>query len=149
MQSNFEYTFLWINNVPLERIGNNCREYSTIFLGSHIDEFLTGENILFKLTAQFQGASLLSNNSNSPMQVEILITLYFALIHPHISYGILAWGNARSSVIRKTITLQKYAIRSINRAPHNSHTDPLFKATEILKILDFYTYQAIIFMFDL
>ena len=65
-----------------------------------------------------------------------------------ISDCLVAWGNARSSVIRKTITLQKYAIRSINRAPHNSHTDPLFKATEILKISDFYTYQATLFMFD-
>ena len=26
------------------------------------------------------------------MPVEILKTLYFALIHPHIAYGILAWG---------------------------------------------------------
>ena len=82
------------------------------------------------------------------MPVDILKTLYFALIHPHIAHGILAWGNAHSSIIRKTITLQKYAIRSINRAPHNSHTDPLLKATEILKISDFYTYQATLCMFD-
>ena len=59
------------------------------------------------------------------MLLEILKTRYFALIHPHISYGVPTWGNARSSVLRKTITLQKYAIRSINRAPRNSHTDPV------------------------
>ena len=41
MQRNFEDKFLWINNVPLESIGNNCRESSTKFLGIHIDEFLT------------------------------------------------------------------------------------------------------------
>ena len=81
---------------------------------------------------------------------DIVKTLYFALMYLHISCILHDWGNSRSSVIRKTITLQKYAIRSSNRAPHNSHRDSLFKETEILKISDFYMlYQAIIFMFDL
>ena len=148
MQSNFEDKFLWINNVPLERIGNNCRESSTKFLGIHIDEFLTWKKHIAQVNSKISRAIFAIKQLKFTMPVEILKTLYFALIHPHIAYGILAWGNARSSVIRKTITLQKYAIRSINRAPHNSHTDPLFKATEILKISDFYTYQATLFMFD-
>ena len=148
MQSNFEDKFLWINNVPLERIGNNCRESSTKFLGIHVDEFLTWKKHIAQVNSKISRAIFAIKQLKFTMPVEILKTLYFALIHPHIAYGILAWGNARSSVIRKTITLQKYAIRSINRAPHNSQTDPLFKATEILKISDFYTYQATLFMFD-
>ena len=48
MQSNFEDNFVWINNAPLERIGNNCSEFWTKFLGIHIDEFDLGENILHK-----------------------------------------------------------------------------------------------------
>ena len=47
----------------------------------------------------------------------------------------LAWGNACSSALRKTITLQKRVVRTINRAEFNSHTDPLFNRSRILKII--------------
>ena len=33
-------------------------------------------------------------------------TLYFSLVHPHILYGILAWGNAKAATLQKTIVLQ-------------------------------------------
>ena len=36
----------------------------------------------------------------------------------------------------------------INKKSHNSHTDPLFRSSKILKIQDFYNYQSAIFMFD-
>ena len=31
-----------------------------------------------------------------------LRTLYFSLIHPHLAYGILAWGNASAHLLNKT-----------------------------------------------
>ena len=34
-------------------------------------------------------------------------TLYYSIIHPHISYGLLAWGNAKQSVLNKFIILQR------------------------------------------
>ena len=82
------------------------------------------------------------------LPIDILRTLYFALIHPHLTYGVLAWGNARSSALRKTITLQKRAVRTINRAAFNSHTYPLFNRSRILKISDLYQYQVLLFMYD-
>ena len=30
---------------------------------------------------------------------ESLRTIYYALIHPHLCYGILAWGNANDSML--------------------------------------------------
>ena len=65
---------------------------------------------------------------------EILQTLYYALIFPHIEYGIIAWGSASSSILRATSMLQKRAIRSINKSAYNSHTEPLFKFSNIMKI---------------
>ena len=42
----------------------------------------------------------------------LLRNLYFVLVHPHLKYGILSWGNA-GRLLRKTITLQKRAIATI------------------------------------
>ena len=44
--------------------------------------------------------------------------------------------------------LQKRAIRVINRKQYNSHTDPLFKASKILKLSDLFEYQSALFMYD-
>jgi hypothetical protein len=77
-----------------------------------------------------------------------LRTLYFALIHPHISYGILAWGKASPTILKQTEILQKRAVRTINKKAYNSHTDPLYKSSEILKITDLYEHQVNLFMYD-
>ena len=77
-----------------------------------------------------------------------LRTLYFALIHPHLTYGILAWGNSKATLLNKTDTLQKRALRSINNKKYNSHSDPLFKLSGVLKISDLYQMEALLFMFD-
>ena len=59
-------------------------------------------------------------------------------IDESLTWKKLAWGNANSAVLNKTIKLQKRAIRIINNAGYNSHTDPLFKISGILKVQDLY-----------
>ena len=75
-------------------------------------------------------------------------TLYFSLVYPHILYGILAWINAKAASLHKTIVLQKRAMRTIHNAKYNSHTEPLFKTAEILKVKDLYEYQILLFLYD-
>ena len=76
-------------------------------------------------------------------------TLYYSLIHSHLSYGNLVWGNATQSALRQTILLQKPALRLINNAKYNSHTDPRFHSSCILKLADWVEYQAAPLAFDL
>ena len=54
-----------------------------------------------------------------------LRTVYFSLIHPHLTYGILAWGNGPANLLNKTTILQKRALRAIYNKKYNSHTDPV------------------------
>ena len=69
-------------------------------------------------------------------------TLYYSLIHSYLSYRNLVWGNATQSALRQTILLQKQATCLINNAKYNSHTDPLFHSSRILKVTDLVEYQA-------
>ena len=80
------------------------------------------------------------------LPISSLRTLYFAMIHPFITYGILAWGHANPSLQKRTIILQKRAIRTINKASYNSHTEPLFKQSNIMKVNDQYDYEVDLFM---
>jgi len=50
--------------------------------------------------------------------------------------------------MNKTVKLQKRAIHTINKSGFNSHTNPLFKRSGILKLKDSYEYQTNLIMLD-
>ena len=75
-----------------------------------------------------------------------LKSLYYTLIHSHITYGIHAWGNGNT---KKLDILQKRALRIINKKGYRSHTDLLCKSAKILKIVDVFKLQASLFLYDL
>ena len=64
----------------------------------------------------------------------VLKTLYQSLINSRFSYGIKCWGYACSHLE----TIQKKAIRVMANAKSNSHTSPIFKRHNILKISDLF-----------
>ena len=145
---NFSKIKLKIGDITLDRIGINCGDSATNFLGICIDESLTWKKHLSNLNSKISRAIFSINQVKHYLPTESMKILYFSLVHPHLSYGILAWGNANSAVLNKTIKLQKRAIRIINNAGYNSHTDPLFKISGILKVQDLYQYQTTLFMLD-
>ena len=74
---------------------------------------------------------------------EIKCLLYNSLIVPHINYCITAWGFHRNRI---TI-IQKKAIRIITASSYISHTEPLFKQLNLLKVEDILTLQELKFYF--
>ena len=86
----FEGLHLQINGIPLSRVGNKCDETSTQFLGIHIDKNLSWKRHICQLNSKIARASFAINQVKKVLPKESLKTLYFALIQPHINYGILA-----------------------------------------------------------
>ena len=82
------------------------------------------------------------------LPLDSLKPLYYALIFPHLSYGIIAWGSADKGLIRPTDLLQKRAICTIHNAFYNSHTDSKFRKSKLLKIHDIFEYQSLLFTYD-
>ena len=75
-----------------------------------------------------------------------LVTLYFALIHSHISYCTSVYGSATPTSLSKLIVMQKKAIRTICNVPSRTHTAPLFKELKILPLEKLISYSKIKFM---
>jgi len=138
---------LKINGIPLSQIGNNFKEQSTKFLGIFIDESLSWKMHIKHINMKISRALFVIKQVKNIIPLDSLRTLYFATIHPHLSYGILAWGNASSSILNKTNILQKRAIRTISRANYNSHTEPLLKKLNFMKLKDLYEYEVALFMY--
>ena len=73
-----------------------------------------------------------------------LKSIYYSLIHSHFVYGIHTWSCSNPGSISKLFLKQKMAIRIINNATFNAHTEPLFKKLNILplsKLIDFFKLQ--------
>ena len=72
------------------------------------------------------------NKLNYELPENTLLTIYNSLILPHLNYCILAWGYDSKRIYK----LQKKAIRIISKSKFYSHSDPILKKLEILKIDD-------------
>jgi len=135
-----------INNTPLSQIGSQSKEKFTKFLGLYIDEHLSWNYHVNHINKKISRSLFALKQVKHFLPPESLHTLYFATIHPHILYGILAWGNANKTITNKVNLLQKRAIRIISKAKYNSHTEPLLKNLNILNVNDLYEFEILIFM---
>ncbi len=148
LRGDISNTNICIQDTQLHRIGNECNEKAVKFLGILIDENLTWKEHLSHINKKISRALFSLKQVKHVLPKRCMKTLYYSLIHPHLSYGILAWGNSTQSALRQTTLLQKRAIRLINNAKYNSHTDPLFRGSRVMKLIDLLEYQASLFVFD-
>ena len=147
-QPDFSNLFLHINNNKLTQVGSGHKEETTKFLGIYLDEHLTWKSHINYINNKISRALFMINQAKNVLPTSSLKTLYFALIHPYLNYGLLTWGSATQSNLNRTIILQKRAVRIINKKSFKSHTDPLFKSSNILKLPDLYECQVSMFMHD-
>ena len=139
---------IYINGELLDRVGSNKPEQACKFLGIFIDESLSWKNHITHVCSKIARSLFTIKQVKLFLPLTSLRTLYFSLIQPFISYGILAWGNANQHVLRRLVTIQKRALRTIHNKKYNCHTEPLFKHSKILNISDLYEREVLLFMHD-
>ena len=67
---------------------------------------------------------------------DILVKLYYALIYPFLTYGLISWGNKYSSTTQPLFVLQKRAMRVLIFSKFHAHCSPIFKHFNIGKLPD-------------
>jgi len=75
-----------------------------------------------------------------------LLTVYYSLIYPHLTYCNIVWGGAAKAIINELVVLQKRAIRIITNSNYRSNTTALFKELQILKLEDINMHCCRVFM---
>ena len=74
----------------------------------------------------------------------IRLTIYNALIKPHINFCLKCWGFNQERIFK----LQKKAMRIICSSGYLSHSEPLFIKCKVLKIDGMFTHQLLNFCYD-
>ena len=78
----------------------------------------------------------------------ILVMFYYSLIYPFLTYGVHVWGLTFPSFLTQLFIIQKRAIRIISFSEPKSHSEPLFKSLNLLKLNDFIESQILSFLYQ-
>ena len=119
---------------------------STTFLGIFLDSQMKWESHIKYMAQKIASGLYAMNSLKNIMASHILRKLYFAMIHPHLTYGIMLWGNTYKKYMHKIEVLQKKALRIICHAKYNACSSPLFKSKDILNLGDIYRLLTCQFM---
>ena len=116
---------------------NNSNIQSTSefnFLGLHINTKLNWDTHVNVIGNKISRVIGIIKKLQFIFAKEILLSIYNALILPHINYCLLSWGSG--SAAKNIFLKQKWALHAISCAGYNAHTEPLFKMYKLLKIDD-------------
>ena len=81
------------------------------------------------------------------VNTDILTNLYYSLIYPFLTYGIIVWGNTYLSTIKPLYILQKKTMRIITFSRFDELSTPLFRLSNIIKLSDLVIFYTAVFMF--
>ena len=118
------------------------------YLGIIIDGRLTWKHHIYELRKKLNKSVGIIYKMKNLAPLRVLISLYYALFHSHLNYGLCVWGNASQQELHHIFLAQKKIIRIITNSDFLANTDPLFEKTGILKLEDIFKLQMASLMWD-
>ena len=89
------------------------REYCIKYLGILIDSHLNWKKQVEFIGKKIRRSIGILCKLRHYVDLNILVKLYYALIYPFLTYGILIWGNTYDTTLKPIFILQKKAVRII------------------------------------
>lgn len=125
-----------------DKLTNKSKPVKT--LGITLDTRLTWSTQIITLCSNLATQIYVMRQLHPFLDSFSLKSVYYALVHSHITYGILLWG--KSSYIQRVFSLQKAAVRIIHGAEYGTHCQPLFKKYKILPLPCIYILQTLVWI---
>ena len=135
---NIPFLRLRINNANIDKVQNFN------FLGLQVSSDITWNLHIDEMSKKISRITGILKKLQLVMPKNVLLTIYNTLILHHINYCLLVWGKKSGKILQ----LQKKAIRAVSCAGYISHTEPLFKLYDILKVNDIYKYKLLILYYN-
>jgi hypothetical protein len=132
---------------PIERISATSDVPAIKFLGIFIDPSLSFKYHINTINTKVSKALYFLRSAKNILSEQSLKSLYYAIVHCHLIYGIQIWSSASNSNLKSLEKNQKDAVRIVTKSSYNAHTEPLFKILGILPFNSLINYFKIQFMF--
>ena len=119
------------------------------YLGVEIDSRLNFKSHIEKTQSKIAKGIGILFKLNKLLPQNALLTLYYALVHPHLTYGILIWGSTCKSHLEVLQLSQNKAMRALFKQQLSGRITPVYRKAQILKINDLYKLEVVKFMHQL
>jgi hypothetical protein len=103
-------------------------------LGIYLDDNLSFDFHTQHLLSKLNRSLYCINRAKNFLTKQALKSLYFALIHSHLTYCPTIISCFTTQNLNKLFLVQKKAIRTISQQNYNAHTAPLFRELNILPL---------------
>ena len=110
----------------------------TKFLGINIDEHLDWQVQINACRNKISSGIYALNSLKNILPTQQLKSIYYSLVHSHLSYGLVLWGAARKQFLHKLNILQNKALRSISRNHYRDTAQPIYEKFNIPNIQTLY-----------
>ena len=131
-----------IDDTPIKQVD------STKYLGITFDSNLTWKSHVNELCLKLSKTVGILSKVRHFVNKHILVMLYYSLIYPFLTYGVHVWGLTFPSFLTQLFIIQKKAIRIISFSEPKSHSEPLFKSLDLLKLNDVIELQILSFVYQ-
>ena len=135
--------------MPILYIGNKeiIRTHTTKFLGIIIDETLGWKEHINSICIKLSRLCGIIYHTRHKLTIEALKSVYYSLVYPHLTYGVVVWGNAFPTFKKPLQVIQKRIVRTITFTSRYSSTGTIFANLRLMKVDEIFNYFAILFVF--
>jgi hypothetical protein len=123
--------------LQLDKISIDCIEHFNFL------KFLTWSLHMKHISLKISRAAGILNHLKYFLPKTTLITIYHALITPHLNYQLLNWSYNNTDIIK----LQKKSIFIITASHFLAHSEPLLKRLKILSLPDLHSFIQMKFLY--
>ena len=131
-----------INNTEIEKVDTYR------YLGLLIDSDLKFKSHLQLVAAKVNRANGIIHAAKSIFPSNILRTLYFTLVMPHINFHLISWGGAAATHLKPIVVAQNNVLRNICGIPLHGHISHVYNQLKILPLTQLYNLRLCEFMYQ-
>ena len=123
------------SDLPLSFNSQILKEKNFVkFLGVYIDNSLTWKSHINHVCKKMSKSIGLIFRSRFFLTEKTLLSLYYTLVYPYISYRSTVWTSTYPTNLNRIYLLQKRAVRAITKSDYLAHSAPLFSRLNVLDI---------------
>ena len=119
-------------------VDNIARKPFVKYLGIYIDEHLNWEPQTLHINSKLAKNIGILYKVRNYVDLDVLKQLYYTLIYPYLNYGIMSWGNACKTRLKRLQTKQNQCIRCIFFANKRENAKIYYALLEVLELNNIY-----------
>lgn len=121
---------------------------NTNYLGISLDSFLRWDIHLEKLKNKIRSIAYKFYKCRQILSIEKIKTIYYALVCPLLSYGIIGWGGVRKTLLKSLEVIQKRILKIMSFKPARYPSSVLFAELKIFDVRQIYAKTILVFTFN-